>query len=981
MTSVKNGFAPRVGRGALRAGIAIALALSVWLLFASFRAGQERAPAPAAPIAVETYRDPSYAAYLASHGWNGKLASAVIRLQEASLAGVPESGAPESGGLEARYSWDFECQAAGFYNLLVEYIPLPGIGGADSGGADSVGANSGGAHIERLLLLDGEVPYAGMRQIVFTRRYDTSGGADIIPVKNGNEIRMRSTEVFEWSGVYLSDSQKRSADPFIIYLSGGPHTLTLEPIKGALLIRRLEFRAADPVPPYAETGFSSLYRYSGEPLTYQAERTGGGVMRVLKSAQSIRSETDYTSVDTAPYHPWQTRLNVIGGSSWRAPGESITWEIEVPQAGLYGLSFRAAQNINRGVTSFRRLYVNGKTPYAEALALGFGFSGAFKQYDFSAAGRFFFFEKGVNTLTLENTLGEFAAPLSAAEESLAALNDLYRRISQVTGLAPDRYIDYEIELKVPGFREILTEQSARLYGVVDALVAIGGEKNSKTALVETMAAQAARLSQDPERVVAELASFKGNISALGDWVISISEMPLSLDSFTLYAPDAPYTPKKRGIFAQAWNGTLRFLATFFVDERRLGESGFKRALKVWAPTGRDQALIIKNMTDDRFEHESGIPAEIQLIPLDVVLPAALSGSGPDMVLDMPQASALNFAVRNALTDLSRFADYAAEASRFYPSALSAATFRSGVYGMPERQWFPMMYIRDDILSELGITPPETWDEFTKTIAELNIHNYDVYVPTGMTVFASMVFQNGGDLYEGRGDDYGISSGLYSEAAMAAFSDFTAFYTAYKTPVQADFANRFRTGEMPVGIYDYTLYNTLELFAPEIRGLWSFWPIPGVIREGSIDNTAVSTTNYTVILESCADKDAAWRFLKWWLSTETQTEYALQLEAALGTAGRYATANREALLALPWPRNAAGALLAQFSHTVGVPEIPGGYMTARMADYAFRSVVTGSSAMRPRQALYMNLLAIDKELAKKRNEFHLSVPGEAAYEPR
>jgi ABC-type glycerol-3-phosphate transport system substrate-binding protein len=383
-------------------------------------------------------------------------------------------------------------------------------------------------------------------------------------------------------------------------------------------------------------------------------------------------------------------------------------------------------------------------------------------------------------------------------------------------------------------------------------------------------------------------------------------------------------------------------------------------------------MIIKNMADDSFASVYDIPVEIQLIPLDVVLPATLSGSGPDIVLDMPQASVLNFAVRNALVDLTAFQDYPALSSRFYPSALNAATFLGGVYGMPERQLFPMMYVRDDILSELGVKPPETWDEFNKVIAELNIYNYDVYVPTGMSVFSSMLFQKGGDLYEGRSNDYGIASGLYSEAAMEAFSVFTSFYTAYKVPVQADFANRFRTGEMPLGIFDYTLYNTLELFAPEIRGLWSFRPIPGVRDGQNIDNATVAATNYTVILDACADRDAAWEFLKWWLSTEIQTEYALQLEAVLGAAGRYATANQEVLQRLPWSRGAAEALLAQFEHTVGIPDIPGGYMTSRMVDYAFRSVVTGASAMRPRQALYMNLLAIDKELAKKRTEFHLSV---------
>jgi ABC-type glycerol-3-phosphate transport system substrate-binding protein len=914
--------------------------------------GGEEPPAAKTPKDAP-YREKSYAAYLAKNAYAGRLASAVISL---SL-----SGENETAGEDKPLSRSFVCREAGFYNILFEYMPVPGAGAA----------------IEGSVFLDGEAPYKGLEQLIFNRLYDNSGGAESIPVKNGNEIRQRAFEVFEWNALYAGDSQKRSAEPYIVYLPPGEHRLTLEILRGDMLLRRVELRAAEPA---GTAGAGTRKKYSGEALTFQAERTDGRTLAILKSARSIRNEADYSSVDTVPYHPYQTRLNVIGGSSWRAPGETITWEIDVPEDGLYGISFRAAQSLNRGVRSFRRLYINGVSPRAEALALGFGFSEGYRQYDLSAGGVYYRFRKGINRVTLENVVGPFAGPLSVVEESLAVLNALYLRTVQVTGLVPDRFIDYEITQKVSGFREILAEQSEILSGVVDTLVAITGEKNARTALVETMASHAARLSADPERVIPELAMFKGNISALGDWIISISEMPLYVDSFTLYAPDAGFSPGESSVFVKAWNGLVRFLATFFVDETKLGESETPRkALTVWVPTGREQAILIKNIVDDSFVPNYDIPVEMQLVPLEVVLPAALSGSGPDIVMDMPQANVLNFAVRNALCNFRDFPGCGETASLFYQSALDGAAFRGGLYGLPERQVFPMMYVRDDIFAALGLEPPKTWEEFYKVIAELNIYNYDVYVPvTGLSVFNSMVYQYGGNLYEGKGDDYGIASGLYSEAAMKAFTGFTSLYTAYKLPVQADFANRFRTGEMPLGIFDYVLYNTLEIFAPEIRGLWSFHPLPGVPdKEGGIKNDTVATMTYTVILNSCEDKEAAWDFTQWWLSTEIQTEYSLQLEAALGAAGRHSTANPEAFADIPWSRDAAEALLAQFEHTVGVPEIPGGYMTARMVDYAFRSVVTGSGAMQPRQALYMNLLAIDKELTKKRTEFHLSVPEETA----
>lgn len=63
---------------------------------------------------------------------------------------------------------------------------------------------------------------------------------------------------------------------------------------------------------------------------------------------------------------------------------------------------------------------------------------------------------------------------------------------------------------------------------------------------------------------------------------------------------------------------------------------------------------------------------------------------------------VNFAMRNALVDVSGFPDYPDMLERYYPSAIQAGTYLDRVYGMPEQQWVDMMFVRDDILAELGI---------------------------------------------------------------------------------------------------------------------------------------------------------------------------------------------------------------------------------------------------------------------------------------
>lgn len=131
------------------------------------------------------------------------------------------------------------------------------------------------------------------------------------------------------------------------------------------------------------------------------------------------------------------------------------------------------------------------------------------------------------------------------------------------------------------------------------------------------------------------------------------------------------------------------------------------------------------------------------------------------------------------------------------------------------------------------------------------------------------------------------------------------------------------------------------------------------------------------MENSSDKETAWEFVQWWLSTDIQYDYAMQLEAVFGVSGRYAPANKEVLARLPYPKKALDELLAQYDRTFGIPEIPGAYMTERMLTYAFNAVVTDSSAMSPRQALYTNIYAIDQELTRKRAEYHLSTAEEAA----
>lgn len=915
----------------------------------------------------------SYMAYLEEHGFDGEgtpaYADAEIAVNLENYTASPEMEAGLADGVlstgeEGRITWKFQAEKEGFYHLKLSYIPMDGTT----------------SDIQRRVLIDGVQCYEGLSQIVLKRQYQD----EEIKVKNEDEIRPSALEVFEEMTIYVEDYNRRTGEPFLFYLTEGEHTLTMESTKEAVAYTGISFGRKPEAPAYAEVidSLKSRYSvYSGEVLIGQAERRDGITTGITKSSSSINIKKNYSDANNEPYHPYHIIYNTIGGDSFKTSGDFITWTVEAPQEGLYQLTFKGRQSENRGVTSYRRMYINGIVPYAEMNQLSFNYSSDMVNYtiaDGTGNPYLFYLKEGNNTITLEVVLGEFGGVLTEIEESMYNLNQLYLKTIQLTGQVPSQYIDYEIAKKVEGFTETLVQESERLLNACAEMVRITGEKGENTALLEKMAIQAKELSEDPESVVEQLNQWKSNIAALGTWLVTISEMPLEVDYIALSAENAKLPDANAGFFKSLWNGVVRFAASFFVKTNEVtsdSESGRgDDVLTVWmVSSGKEQAQILQNMIDETFTPNYDVPVKLQLIPLEVVLRAALTGNGPDVLVGVSQATLADFAMRNALVDLSQLDGFEKETARYFESAIAGATYLDGVYGLAEQQTFMMTFYRRDILDEIGGEVPKTWADVKELIPLLQRNNYDFYMPK-TEIYSSMVFQYGGDFYLGEGRDYGIASGLASDEAMQAFKDLTDFFTCYKLQVSVDFPNRFRTGEMPVGITSYTTFCNLEIFAPEIKGLWSFAPFPGVEQEdGTVDNTFVTDTVQSVIMKNCDDVNQAWEFVKWWTGTETQLQYANTIEAVMGTAARYPAADKAVLEQLPWSTNEYRQLLAQMENTRGIPAVPGSYMAGRMVSYAFDDVVANSS--NPRETLYLNMKAIDKELTKKRAEFDLGTEKE------
>ena len=144
--------------------------------------------------------------------------------------------------------------------------------------------------------------------------------------------------------------------------------------------------------------------------------------------------------------------------------------------------------------------------------------------------------------------------------------------------------------------------------------------------------------------------------------------------------------------------------------------------------------------------------------------------------------------------------------------------------------------------------------------------------------------------------------MNSTVGVKVFTYFTDMFTNYGFPLTYDALTRFRMGEMPIVIADYTFFNSLQVGAPEISDLWKMAAVPGTEREdGTVDNSTVIAGNACMMLKAAKDPEKAWEFMKWWTSAETQTAYGRNMEMILGTSGRVATANLEAAAARSFAR--------------------------------------------------------------------------------
>ena len=866
---------------------------------------------------------------------------------------------------EGSVSWTVNIPETGVYNIKMIYEAL----------------ESNTNDVEFSLLIDGESPYATASRITLSKRWINE--SEIKQDSRQNDIRPGQISPPCWQETPLEDIDGLFNEPLEFYMEAGEHTITFESEKAEFAVKSFTFYQYEAPAAYTAPSDSDLAQAQGQKITLEGETAA------YKSSRTLYPTSDKSSYLTSSANgssPTKTRYNTIGSGSWTQSTQTVTWEFNVDKAGYYKIGIRGRQDQMRGMYSNRRLYVNGEVPCLEANQIKF-----YYDTDWSITtpksengdDLYFYLQAGTNTISLEAVPGEIVEIMGDLDELVYNINSYYRQIRQITGPDPDEYNNYMIDTAIPSIVPDFKEYAKTLRDKKAEIEKLSGSGGTEAETLEKMAIVLDKCIKKPDLIPEMMSQIKDNITSVSSFVNQYREQPLEVDMIEVATSDQDFTSCDKSFFGSLGFGFKGFIGFFFEVYNALSDED-ESAMECWVMLGRDNAEALQQLISSEYNPTAKTKINLKLVQGGIV-EATFAGKGPDLALIMGGDFPIQLAARGVLTDLTTFSDFDEVKSRFADDATVLYQYNGGTYGLPCDQTFPMLFYRSDILSEYDIDPAtdlNTWDGLLNCLPTLQ-RNYlevglilPVMTSTGGTTqvsaitepgntFAMLLLQQGLNYY----NEEQTKTTFDTQEAVNAIDTWKKFYTTYSFQQTYDAFTRFRTGDMPVVIQNYTFYNQLSVAAPEIKGCWGFQPVPGTVQEdGTINHAANSNGSGAIIFTKAADQEGAWDFIKWFTSTDAQVKYGNNIESILGTMGRYATANEEALQQLSWTTSEVNLLLDQLNSQVEIPIIPASYGVTRNVMNAFRAVVNDYD--NARDTLFWYNKDINDEITRKLEDLGL-----------
>lgn len=828
------------------------------------------------------------------------------------------------------------------------------------------------------IYLNGKIPFVEARSIPLVQYWEYETTA-FPKNRYGDETVPNQRITSDTISYVLKNPNGIDKFPLWFDISSPKVTLTVFVNSGKIAIKKLALERPARLIQFKEVAKKVGGKFSTNEkrvITLQAEKP------YRKSEASINA-VSVRSPEVVPYTTYNLLLNTFGGTNWSRPGQTVTYQFPVPQSGYYKIALKYLQNAKPNFTSYRTVYIDGRVVYSDLLEVPFEYTPNWRIYTLKSSDKtsdvVVYLSEGKHTISLEVNASVYVDVLYKLKSIIDYINKLALQVKYISGGSLDKNVEWEIKEYFPDiekrFKSLINELEIIKKRVADA--------NGNTWCAEYVSLNTAqmflkRLAKNVNKIPNKLEMLVGStgsvLSELSNAYNGLQEMPLTIDEIYIYTGnsiDGVVKPSFLKVFVE---GLKRFVHSFKPERNLASAKDFDNksvVLKVWVNRPRQYVDVLQQLIDSDFTRKTGIYVDVSIMRDEgKLILANAAKKSPDIALGISNWIPFEMGIRGAAYDLRRFPDFITFSRNFYPGSLLPYLYENHCFGLPETLDFYVLFYRKDIVDYLKIPLPKTWDDVKLVLPELQRNGLNFYIPlSGTSAFkawmttAPFIMQYHGKLFT----DDGLRTAIDSPSTLKALKEMTELFTMYGMPAQvANFFESFRKGEIPLGVSNLNTYIQLSIAAPELRGLWSIAPSPGVEYNGVVERWQTGSAQAVAILNDTKYPVEAWEFVKWWLSKETQMNLVNRIVSTYGTEFLIIPSNRYAIDGIPLKTEHLKVVKEQFNWLQEVPKMPASYILEREISNIWNKVVLEGKPLKV--AVDDGVIIVNKEFARKLEEF-------------
>ncbi len=580
-----------------------------------------------------------------------------------------------------------------------------------------------------------------------------------------NQIRSKQREVFGWQTSVMTHPDGLYRNPYKILLTEGKNTIEMSFSREAGIIRTISFVAPEANGTYDDylqsNNFSNDQIYNGKPNQIEME------VPVVKNDVTIRSEwnDDYFSYPASYDY---LHYNVFGGDKWDEGGSSAKWEFEVPETGWYQLSFRYNTTLTY-VASYREIKIDGDILFDDMEEYCFPYSDgwAFKPLINDKQKPYLFYLEKDKKHTIEITakVGPLRHELQRIDECTDSINELIRDVTKLVAAsrksdgtyAVAKNMDWDLEQYIPDIVENLKQYSKSFNHIFKRMKETnGGHAPYYASALQVASEFFKNLSEDTEDVPGALNEINNIMSGVSNSTVSMKNQPLSLD-YMVIAKEGYTKDVRSGTWQNIYVGTKKFYWSFKKDYASIGAlpnpdgPEDMETISVYVARGREHVEIMRTLISEEFTRETGIKVDLNMVAGGVegqIMLRYVAGNAPDVAISVGSGTPFEYAIRGALLPLDELPGFdELKESSYLEHAFTPYLFKGHYYAFPETQDWSALFYRTDILDELQIDVPQTWEDVYKMLPVLQEEGLDFSYGFGVGNYIPFLYQLGGDLYD------------------------------------------------------------------------------------------------------------------------------------------------------------------------------------------------------------------------------------------